>query len=99
MIKTNNNDPQDNLRKPDDNASYMKMGTVTSIKKNGCVTKVATEDGKEEDYFVPGKHGVSLLFCIAVLYFVVIFSPKINFSVRFRLLTSLTSTTQFFIRI
>jgi len=54
MIKTTNNDPQENLRKPDDNASYMKMGTVTSIKKNGCVTKVATEDGKEEDYFVPG---------------------------------------------
>lgn len=54
MIKMNNNDPQDNLRKPDENASYMKMGTVTSIKKNGCVTKVATEDGKEENYFVPG---------------------------------------------
>ena len=62
MIKMNNNDPQDNLRKPDENASYMKMGTVTSIKKNGCVTKVATEDGKEENYFVPGKRGICSLF-------------------------------------
>ena len=90
MIKTTNNDPQENLRKPDDNASYMKMGTVTSIKKNGCVTKVATEDGKEEDYFVPGKHGASLLFCISVLYFVVIFCPQINFSVQFRPLVQTT---------
>lgn len=54
MMKTNNNEPQDNPRKADEIGSYMKMGTVTSIKKNGCVTKVTTEDGKEENYFVPG---------------------------------------------
>ena len=55
MMKTNNNEPQDNPRKADESGSYMKMGTVTSIKKNGCVTKVTTEDGKEENYFVPGE--------------------------------------------
>ena len=55
MMKTNNNEPQDNPRKADEIGSYMKMGTVTSIKKNGCVTKVTTEDGKEENYFVPGE--------------------------------------------
>merc|ERR1712018_754273 len=35
-------------------ASYMKLGTVVEIRKNGAVAIVNTEDGQEERYFVPG---------------------------------------------
>lgn len=50
----NNNNPVENAKRADENASYMKMGTVSEIRKNGAVAMVTTEDGQQEHYFVPG---------------------------------------------
>jgi len=51
MSNTKLGDPS---KKEDDKATYMKMGTVSDIKKNGAVAVVVKEDGEKESYFVPG---------------------------------------------
>ena len=51
MSNTKLGDPS---KSEDETATYMKMGTVSDIKKNGAVAVVVKEDGEKESYFVPG---------------------------------------------
>lgn len=50
-LASNNIEPP---KKPEVNSSYMKMGMVSEIKKNGAVAVVTKENGEKESYFVPG---------------------------------------------